>query len=130
MTKSKFYERVDLTYIIGAAITLSLSIISLILKQTGFPIIFPIVSCLTYIGVIFRGIIDQDSWGKTLKQRKNSAIVGLISIFAIFYIESLSFLLSSSFFASPIKVVIIFFEGILLSLVYKLIYEKYFRRAK
>ena len=130
MAKSKLHERADLTYIIGALVTFSLSIISFSFKQSGFSIIFPIVSCLTYIGVIFRGIIDQDSWGKTLKQRKASAIVGLVSIFAIFYIESISFLFKSSAFDFTIKVGLLLFEGIALVLLYIVIYRKYFRGAK
>lgn len=131
MSKLKLSERVDFTYFIGACISFNLFIITLVFnKGSGLPMIFSLVSFCTYIGVLIRGIIDRDSWGKTQRQMKISSFVGFTSIFVIFSIESV-LLLTRSFELSKDEVVdFIIYGGIGLVILFIFLYAVWFRKLK
>jgi len=96
----------------------------------GLPIGFSLASLGAYTGVIIRGIIDKDSWGKTQKKRRISALVGFTSVFIIFYIESL-FLLAKSFEMSGDKInMSILFGGIGIVIIYTMLYFFWFSKLK
>jgi hypothetical protein len=130
MAKLKFSERVDFTYIVGAAISLVFFNLSMLFyKESGYPMIFSLVSLFSYAGVLIRGIIDRNSWGKTQRQLKISAFVGFISIFIIFSIESI-LLLTQSFELSKNAVkTIIIYGGIGIILLYIVLYTLWFRKV-
>ena len=129
MAKLKFSERVDFTYIIGAGVSLILFNIAVFLyRETGLPMIFALVSVFTYMGVIIRGIIDRDSWGKTPRKMKISAFVGFTSIFIIFSIEAV-ILLNRSFELSKDKIKsILIYGGVGIVLLYIFLYLLWFRK--
>ena len=131
MTKIKLSERVDFTYFIGLVISLILFNISLFFhRDSGLPMIFALVCLGTYIGVIIRGVIDRDSWGKTPKQMKTSAFVGFISIFVIFSMESVLMLTKSFKILGNEANVIFILEGIFLTVIFIVLYTFWFRRVK
>lgn len=129
MAKLKLSERVDFTYFIGVGISLILFNITLFFhKDSGLPMIFALVSLCTYIGVLIRGIIDRDSWGKTQKQMKISAFVGFVSIFLIFSIECV-LLITRSFELSKGDVKNFFiFGGIGVFVLFIVLYAVWFRK--
>jgi hypothetical protein len=129
MAKLKFSERVDFTYIIGAGISLIFFNLSMLFyKGSGYPMMFSLVSLFSYAGVIIRGIIDRNSWGKTQKQLKISAFVGFISLFIIFSIESVSLLTQSFELSKDTIKYIIIFGGIGIILLYIILYTLWFRK--
>ena len=123
-------NQIDLTYIIGVFLTFNLSLISFIFGKSSFSIIFPMVACFTYLGVIIRGKVDPDSWGKTSKKRKQSAFFGFNSIFLILFIES-TVLLSDYFaLARQMMFKLILLEGFILIPIYSFIYVIYFKNFR
>ena len=129
MKRIKFSKRVDFTYFIGAGISLVLLNMTMFYyKNAGLPMIFALVSFLTYCGVIIRGILDRKSWGKTPIQIKISAFVGFTSIFIIPSIESV-LLLTRSFELSKNEIKnIILYGGTGIILLYLFFYLFWFRK--
>jgi hypothetical protein len=129
MKKLKFSERVDFTYIVGAGVSLILFNIAMFFYNgSGLPMIFSLVSLFAYIGVLIRGRIDRDSWGKTERQMKVSAFVGFTSIFIIFSVESV-LLLTRSFELSKGEIKnILICGGVGIVLLYIFFYILWFRK--
>jgi hypothetical protein len=129
MKRIKFSKRVDFTYFIGAGISLILLNIAMFYyKNSGLPMIFSLISFLTYCGVIIRGILDRKSWGKTPMQIKVSAFIGFTSIFFISSIESV-LLLTRSFELSKNEIKsILLYGGTGIILLYLLLYIFWFRK--
>ena len=129
MTKVKLSERVDFTYFIGAIISLIFFNVALFLRgESGLPMIFSLVCFGSYIGVIIRGLFDRNSWGKTPRQMKLSALVGFSSIFVIWIIESILFLIKSSRISQDIIEIVIIIEVVFLTSVFVLLYKLWFSK--
>jgi len=130
MKRIKFSERVDFTYFIGAGISLILFNITMFYyKKSGLPMVFSLVSFLTYLGVLIRGILDRASWGKTQRQMKISAFIGFTSIFIIFSIESILILtLSLELLKNQIRDILIC-GGVGIIILYILFYSFWFRKV-
>jgi hypothetical protein len=63
LTTESFSQRVDFAFFIGAGVSLFLFNVSVFnYSNTGSPMIFPLVTFCTYVGVIIREIIDQRSF--------------------------------------------------------------------
>jgi hypothetical protein len=131
MNTIKFSERVDFTYFAGAGMCLLFFIISMnFYSGDGLPIGFSLACLGAYTGVIVRGIIDKDSWGRTQKKIRMSALLGFTSVFVIFFIESL-LLLAESFDMSMDKIILfIIFGGIGIVILYLILYLRWFRNLK
>jgi hypothetical protein len=129
MAKQKLSERVDFTYFIGMSMSLVLFNISLFIhKDSGLPMMFALVSLCTYIGVLIRGMLDRDSWGKTIIKRKLSAIIGFTSMFVIFAIESV-LLLTGSFELLPEQINgLLIYGGVGLLILFLFLYVFWFRK--
>lgn len=129
MAKQKLSERVDFTYFIGMSMSLILFNISLFIhKDSGLPMMFALVSLCTYIGVLIRGILDQDSWGKTTIKRKLSAIIGFTSMFVIFAIESVLLLTRSFELLTEQINGLLIYGGIGLLILFIFLYVVWFRK--
>jgi len=131
MNTIKFSERVDFTYFAGAGMSLLFFIISMnFYNGDGLPIGFSLTCLGAYTGVIIRGIIDKDSWGRTQKKVRMSALFGFTSVFVIFFIESL-LLLAKSFEIPGDKIILfIIFGGIGIVILYLILYIMWFRNLK
>ena len=80
----RLVNRPDFFYIIGAFLSLIYVINSIIFYNNyGYTLFFSLSCFGAYLGVVLRGVIDENSWGKTSKQIKISYYVGLFSIFVI-----------------------------------------------
>ncbi|HUW93726.1 MAG TPA: hypothetical protein VMV74_11230 [Bacteroidales bacterium] len=129
MEKLRLSKRVDFTYFVGAGISIILTVIAIITyNDSGLPLMLPIVSLFSYAGVLIRGVIDPDSWGKTPRIRRFSAVVGFSSCFAIVFTELIlllfyNFDLTKSFIGKTILLV-----GGGLLLLYIILYSLWLRR--
>ena len=126
---SRFTERVDFTYIIGATISIFLAIVAIITyNDSGLPLMLPIVSLFSYAGVVIRGKADPDSWGKSPRKRRISALVGFTSIFVILFTE-IGLLLVKNF-TLPVYAIRngILVAGVVMLFGYVILYNIWFKR--
>ncbi|MCJ7819782.1 MAG: hypothetical protein MUP53_01150, partial [Bacteroidales bacterium] len=122
-------ECVDFTWFIGAGISIILTVIAIITyNDSGIPLIFPIVCLGSYAGVLVRGVIDPDSWGKSSRMRRFSATAGLFSCFAIIFTELVLLLFINSEQPEPSAGKIILIAGGVLLLLFIILYSFWLRK--
>jgi heme/copper-type cytochrome/quinol oxidase subunit 4 len=130
MEKQQISNRVDFTWFIGAGISIILTVIAIITySDSGIPLIFPIVCLGSYAGVLIRGVIDPDSWGKNSRMRRFSAAAGLFSCFAIIFTELLLLLFFNSDRPEPSAGKVILIAGGVLLLLFLILYSFWLRKV-
>jgi len=129
MTKYNFTERVDFTYFIGFGESLILFNLSMFFyNKYGLPMILSLVCLFTYVGVLIRGMIDQESWGKTEKQKRISAYIGFNSMFAIFLVIFILMLFHNFNFTQDTIKNILMYGGTCVIVLYTLLFILWFRK--
>ena len=74
--KMDMSKKITRLYLYGAIISLILVVFIIVFARENYKsIVFPMAALGPYIGVIWRGIIDPESWGKTNNMIKASALV-------------------------------------------------------
>ena len=104
-------KKITRLYLYGAVISLILVILIMIFAKEDYKsMIFPMAALGSYIGVVWRGIKNPESWGETNNMMKTSAWVAFYSLFLVPFFTSIFFLLSYPDMSWSLFLTIIFIE--------------------
>ena len=126
--KMDMSKKITRLYLYGAIISLILVVFIIVFARENYKsIIFPMAAFGSYIGVIWGGITNPESWGKTNNMIKASALVAFYSLFFVPFLTSIFFLLFHPGVSGSLFLTIIFIEIGVLAILGVFLYFVWFK---